>query len=285
MSVADKALWIIERNSSEQLTLNSIAVACNVSRSHLANAFGTASGWPVMKYLKARRLSEAAKQLADGAPDILAVALEFGYGSHEAFTRAFRDHFGATPEQVRNSRSLDDLTLTSALRLRSGHVRPPIPALRRLDKLRVAGLSAPCSFDATGNIPAQWQRFITEYYEDIPFKVKRMPIGICQEPDDEGCFEYMCAAEVKEFVSRRKLLTYLEIEPKTYAVFEHRDHVSTIFDTYSAIWNESLPALARAVADGHALEFHNDAFDPYTGYGGLTIWIPLENSTKGEVVR
>lgn len=37
-----------------------------------------------------------------GAPDILAVALVgAGYGSHEAFTRAFRQHFGVTPEQFR----------------------------------------------------------------------------------------------------------------------------------------------------------------------------------------
>ena len=98
MSLADKALWVIERNSSRELTLGSIAAACNVSRSHLANAFGTASGWPVMAYLRARRLSEAARRLAAGAPDILSVALEFGYGSHEAFTRAFREQFGATPE-------------------------------------------------------------------------------------------------------------------------------------------------------------------------------------------
>ena len=280
MSIADKALWIIERNSNQQLTLNAIAAACEVSRSHLANAFGTASGWPVMKYLKARRLSEAAKQLANGAPDILTVALEFGYGSHEAFTRAFRDQFGATPEQIRNNRSVDGLGITPALRLRNGQARPPVPTLRSLDRLRVAGLSEPCSFGATVNIPAQWRKFVSEHYEDIPNKVERMPIGICRTPDDEGCFEYMCAAEVETFGSRRKPLTYLDIDPGTYAVFEHRDHVSTIFDTYSAIWNEALPALARTVADGPALEFHNDEFDPDTGHGGLTIWIPLENQPK-----
>ena len=61
MSLADKALWVIERNSGNELTLGSIAAACKVSRSHLANAFGTASGWPVMAYLRARRLSEAAR--------------------------------------------------------------------------------------------------------------------------------------------------------------------------------------------------------------------------------
>jgi len=275
MSVADKALWIIERNSEKHLSLNAIASACDVSRSHLANAFGTASGWPVMKYLKARRLSEAAIRLARGAPDILTVALEFGYGSHEAFTRAFRDHFGKTPEQVRSSGSVKGLGLTAALRLTSGQARPPIPRIQSLGRLRLVGLSAPCSYDKTIAIPAQWQNFISNHYDAIPDTTEAMPIGVCRAPDDEGCFEYMCAAEVSAFGPRREPLTHLDLEPRTYAVFDHRGHVSTIFDTYAAIWNEVLPALARPVGDGHVLEFHNDAFDPDSGLGGLTIWIPL----------
>ena len=56
--------------------------------------------------LKARRLTEAACKRADGAPDILSVALDFGYGSHEAFTRASATIW-SNPEQVRNRRDLD----------------------------------------------------------------------------------------------------------------------------------------------------------------------------------
>jgi AraC family transcriptional regulator len=82
MSVVDKALWVIERNSSGELNLTAVAEACGVSRSHLANAFATTTGWPVVRYLRARRLSRAAQTLAQGAPDILALALDAGYGSH-----------------------------------------------------------------------------------------------------------------------------------------------------------------------------------------------------------
>src|ERR687891_2167138 len=71
MSFPDKALWIIERNSTQPLTLDGIAAACGVSRSHLAHAFGTATGLSVMQYVRARRLSAAAQALAGGAPDIL----------------------------------------------------------------------------------------------------------------------------------------------------------------------------------------------------------------------
>lgn len=275
MSVADKALWVMERNSDQPISLVDVATACGVSRSHLAHAFGTATGWPVMKYLKARRLTQAAHRLAAGAPDILSVALEFGYGSHEAFTRAFRDQFGQTPELVRNNGTTEGLATTPPLRLRNGQARPPRPQLKPLGGMKLVGLSAPCSFNETVHIPAQWQRFMSTYYEDIPNKVERMPIGMCEPPDDEGSFRYVCAAEVRTFESRCKELSYFEIEPRTYAVFAHNDHVSTIFDTYTAIWNEALPALARLVADGPVLEFHNDAFDPNSGLGGIQICVPL----------
>ena len=69
-----------------------------------------------MRYMRGRRLSEAARVLANGGADILTVALDFGYGSHEAFTRAFRDQFGVTPESVRAQRHLDNVNLVEAIK-------------------------------------------------------------------------------------------------------------------------------------------------------------------------
>jgi AraC family transcriptional regulator len=277
VTLAEKALWIMERNLQRPLGFNEIAAACGVSRSHLANAFGTATGFAVIKYLKARRLTEAAYRMAGGAPDILSIALEFGYGSHEAFTRAFRDQFGQTPEQVRSRGIVEGLPITPPLRLKNTRARPPLPQIEALGRLKLVGLAAPCSFNETIHIPAQWQRFIQSHYDDIPNRIEAMPIGLCEAPDDEGCFRYICAAEVSGFEGASSALTHMEIVPRTYAVFAHNDHVSTIFDTYLAIWNDALPALPRTAAESPVLEFHNEAFDPGTGLGGLHIWIPLED--------
>ena len=139
--VANKALWSIERNMDRSLSLNSIARACGVSRSHLAHAFGTATGLTVMKYLRARRLSRAAYALANGAPNILAVALDAGYSSHEAFTRAFRDHFSMPPERLRELSSINGLEIMHPLALQSGDSTSlPAPRLERQDRMLVVGL-------------------------------------------------------------------------------------------------------------------------------------------------
>src|ERR1700704_4718090 len=111
MNPAHKALWYIESHLAEELTLDEIAGVAGISRFHMVRAFAAATGLSVMRYVRARRLSEAARALAGGAPDILSVALDADYGSHEAFTRAFRDHFGVTPEAVRGSAHLDNLQL------------------------------------------------------------------------------------------------------------------------------------------------------------------------------
>ena len=92
MNPAQKALWFIESHLAGELSLDTIAAIAGVSRFHLVRAFAAATGFSVMRYVRARRLSEAAQALADGAPDILTIALDSAYGSHEAFSRAFRDH-------------------------------------------------------------------------------------------------------------------------------------------------------------------------------------------------
>lgn len=76
-----RALWHIETHFNEELALDGVAQMAGVSRFHLTRAFGLGAGMPLVKYLRGRRLTEAARALAKGAPDILALALQAGYGS------------------------------------------------------------------------------------------------------------------------------------------------------------------------------------------------------------
>src|SRR5271167_2873076 len=114
MNPVGKALWCIETRLGSDLSLAEVAAFSGVSPFHLVRAFGAATGHSVMRYVRARRLTEAARRLAAGAADILAVALDAGYGSHEAFTRAFREQFGLTPEAVRAQCHLENIELVEA---------------------------------------------------------------------------------------------------------------------------------------------------------------------------
>lgn len=277
ITLVERAAWILERNSQHAHTLAGLADACGVSRSHLAQAFGTATGMGVMAYFRGRRLSQAAQMLAEGAADILTVALEAGYGSHEAFTRAFGDQFGCTPDAVRRRGSVRGLALVAPIDLRaSPSASVGVPRLVACDAVKVVGLSEPCSFATTIRIPEQWQRFMTTFHGAIPGRLDRMPIGLTLPADDEGEFAYVCAIEVRTFDGAPAGLARVDFAPREYAVFEHRGHVSKLYETYAAVWNQALPEAKLTAADAPAIERHHATFDPRSGEGGLSLWIPLE---------
>jgi AraC family transcriptional regulator len=228
-----------------------------------------------MKYLRARRLTRAAEILAGGAPDILTVALDSGYGSHEAFTRAFRDQFDVPPERVRERGSTQGLALIRPLDLKARE-HPALAPPRVIEAaVRAIGLSGRHTFDTVVGIPIQWQAFMATRYGHIPHRVEGIPIGIQNPADDEGGFDYICAAEVTAFGDMPRDLQKIDLAQRRYAVFEHRGHVSTIFDTYSAIWNEALLEHGWLPAQAPVIERHSASFDPQTGEGGLSLWIPL----------
>jgi AraC family transcriptional regulator len=269
-----KALWYIETHSDGVLTLDDISQAAGVSRFHLARAFGYATGLSVMAYLRGRRLSQAAKSLAGGAPDILAVALDAGYSSHEAFTRAFREQFGITPEALRAQGTPNHLNLTEPIRMETNQIALAPPRTEVFGPLLIAGLSERYTDSTSAGIPAQWQRF-APYIGHIPAQVGSVAYGVVCNTDDQGNTEYICGVEVSGFSQLPAEFARLRLPARKYAVFFHAAHISTIRATWSVIWNQRSEI---RIADAPSFERYPESFNPMTGMGGVEIWVPLEHS-------
>jgi AraC family transcriptional regulator len=275
MNPAQKALWFIEGHLGGALTLDEIADVAGVSRFHMVRAFAAATGFSVMRYVRARRLSEAARALAAGAPDILQLALESNYSSHEAFTRAFRDHFGITPEAVRGLARLDNLRLQEPIQMDSTAVdNLQSPRFEKAEAFLVAGVVGRYSAENGAGIPGQWQRF-HQSIDSIPGRIGKVAYGVCCNGDDAGNFDYIAGVEVSEFSGLPREFSRVRIPEQRYAVFTHRDHISSIRRTVNAIWNHWLPSSGLKVADAPNFERYDEKFDPLTGNGGLEIWVPV----------
>jgi AraC family transcriptional regulator len=277
-----RALWHIEQNlRSSDLSMDETARAAGVSRFHLSRLFSTALGQTAISYARARRLSEAAKALAAGAPDILSVALDHGYGSHEAFTRAFRDQFGVTPEAMRAQRSLDSIKLTEPFTVTEQSL-PDIdpPRFETRDAFTVAGLRV--RYDTMGSsgtveIPNQWRRF-APFIGHIPDAVGNLTYGVFYDFDSaEGGFAYIAGAEVSRTDDLPKEFESLRIPKQRYAVFTHRGHISTIPQTMQAIWQKGIVAANLKPADSASFERYDERFNPVTGDGEVEVWMALED--------
>jgi AraC family transcriptional regulator len=276
MNPVDKALWYVETHFAGELTLDEIASVAGVSRYHVSRVFGEAIGQPITRYARGRRLTEAARALAAGASDILTVALEAGYGSHEAFTRAFREQFGLTPETVRAQRRLENLELVEAVTMNHSILAElPEPRFESRAAFLVAGLSVRYDYESCGGgIPAQWQRF-TPYIGNLPGQVGGVAYGVRYNSDDSG-LDYMCGVEVGEFSQLPPDLSRVRVPANRYAVFQHSGHVSEIRSTWYTIWNRWLPKSGHSLADAPDFERYGEDFDGRTGRGTVEIWVPLK---------
>ena len=276
MNPAQKALWFIESHLADALTLDEIAGVGGISRFHMVRAFGAATGLSVMRYVRARRLSEAARALANGAPDILTLALDADYGSHEAFTRAFRDHFGVTPEAVRASTCLDHIKLQEPILMDSTLTdNLQAPRFQTGKPLLVAGIGERYTCETSAAIPGQWRRF-HQSVANFPGRIGPVAYGVCCNADDAGNFDYIAGVEVADFSDLPREFSRVRIPEAKYAVFTHSDHISTIRRTVNTIWNHWLPASGLKAADAPNFERYDENFDPLTGNGGLEIWIPVK---------
>ena len=274
---AGKALWFIENHFDRDISLDDIADAVGVSRFHMTRVFDTRMGMPVMTYVRARRLAVAAKRLAAGAPDILSVALDAGYNSHEAFTRAFVTVYGVTPEAVRDRNLLDQLKLQEAILMDQVKLDSASPHHLEKDGVKLlAGMNGRYTPKTSADIPSLWQSFVP-YLDDMPYYAgpAYTTYGVCYNQSDTG-FDYLCAVEVRDGADLPPAFTTVRLEPQTYAVFPHKGHISGLRSTWAAIWDKWLPETGLQVLPAPFFEKYGPEFNGRTGEGGLEVWVPVE---------
>ncbi|MEI5583816.1 MULTISPECIES: AraC family transcriptional regulator [unclassified Agromyces] len=90
----------IEEHLTEEIDLTGLASQAGTTEYHLRRMFSSLAGMPLSEYIRRRRMTVAASDVLAGR-DLLGVAVRFGYGSTEAFGRAFRSVHGVAPGDVR----------------------------------------------------------------------------------------------------------------------------------------------------------------------------------------
>ncbi len=106
---------LIEQRLDDPLSLEELSAEVGLSPFHFHRLFRGLTGETVAVYARRLRLQRAAQRLGQGADDILQIALDAGYGSHEAFTRAFTRQFGVSPSTFRQARRQTRIPMQHAL--------------------------------------------------------------------------------------------------------------------------------------------------------------------------
>lgn len=102
LEILAAALAYIEENLSSDIRTEDVAQACYCSKTSLENIFRCINGHSVREYMIRRRMMQAAKRMAANPEEnLLEIALDCGYGTHESFSRAFKSVWNCNPSEFR----------------------------------------------------------------------------------------------------------------------------------------------------------------------------------------
>ncbi|MCM1283361.1 MAG: helix-turn-helix domain-containing protein [Muribaculaceae bacterium] len=97
------SLTYIEQHIGENIRTEVICQNCGCSKSALEKVFRCVNGISVHDYITRRKMMYAALEISRNASrNILDIALDYGYTSNEAFSRAFKRIWNCKPSEFRN---------------------------------------------------------------------------------------------------------------------------------------------------------------------------------------
>ncbi len=102
IAALNRLVDLVEEHLTDDLDITEASRGLGTTEYHLRRMFSSLAGMPLSEYVRRRRMAVAAADvLGDG--DLLGIAVRFGYGSTEAFGRAFRSVHGVSPGDVRRN--------------------------------------------------------------------------------------------------------------------------------------------------------------------------------------
>nr|WP_203592506.1 MULTISPECIES: AraC family transcriptional regulator [unclassified Streptomyces] len=103
MDRLNQILEHIEDRLDQQVDVAELARLAATSEYHLRRMFSALAGMPLSEYVRRRRLTVAGAEVLADQESLLDIAVRYGYGSGEAFARAFRTMHGIGPGEARRT--------------------------------------------------------------------------------------------------------------------------------------------------------------------------------------
>ncbi len=294
-----KTLNHIEDHLGEEIQIEELAQAAALSVFYYQRLFARLVKASVRDYIKLRRLAKSLTMLRDKENRIIDIAMEYGFGSHVTYTRAFKDTYGITPSQYRDTpiglHNFDkpDLLLCYIV------VDEGVPLIRDglVLEMNRKSLEEPVSFiGVTGYYPFQygkmfgertgvdtvdeiWSRFFGAL-PNIPHMSEGRWVGVSYHGDaPDGYSSYFVGAEVKKGMERFGF-SHWQLPVREYVVcgFESENSEQKMINLgkamkYTRFWLKK----HDLIADGFFPEMY---YKNTSDISYVELWIPFKKRGK-----
>jgi AraC family transcriptional regulator len=282
-----RAVDYIEDNLNDDLHMDVISKIAGFSKWHFQKVFSAAVGDSLKEYIRSRRLTKAMLELST-EKRILDIALDAGFESQEAFTRAFKSMYEMTPGDCRKQGT--HLSYKKKLKITQEYLdhlygginmEPVFKTLPEIKMIGFAGNFISVRSPEKNNmvvIPKLWQSYMPRRHE-IKNTVSPRDIGVCYPLDEKTHPEecgYIAGAEVTSFDEIPEGMTGFTIPASDYAVFTHKGVLDTIEHTMNYIFGSWLPKSGKKLKMAPDIEMYDQKFKLNQPESELDIYIPIE---------
>jgi AraC family transcriptional regulator len=259
-----RALEFIEDNITGDLSLYDISAAAGFSVPHFYRLFRRLTGDTVGAYIERRKISATARELLKTNKTIACIAYEYGFESHDVFTRTFARVYGMTPKKFRESGGVPPLKRQTVIaKERKANNQQMNFSIIHSKEVEVVGMECNATkWDADGAIGRLWSDFLLRTGEIRNAADPMIMYGICEHENCEGDdFRYMAAIKVKCIEAIPPGMVSRSIQEKTYLQADVPDSIS-VPDAYTATIGYA-KSLGYEIEDYDDIEVYHDVFtDP-----------------------
>ena len=286
ISALNRLVDEVEEHLTEELDVSGLARTLGTTEYHLRRMFSSLAGMPLSEYLRRRRMTVAAADVVRGEDDLLNIAVRHGYGSTEAFGRAFRAVHGAGPGDVR--RDGGPLRTQPQLRFRLT-VEGSTPMDTRIVERPAFGLvghAARVPLIHHGVNP-HIQQHVTALPAEEHARLKTLgntePAGLLQVCDDldpdstEGSeLTYLHGVAISHNTPTPNDLDTIEVQAGRWAVFNTSGpYPQTLQNTWAATATEWFPSNPWRLRPGPSIVAVLERADDFST-ATCELWLPVE---------
>ncbi|AOY77844.1 AraC family transcriptional regulator [Clostridium formicaceticum] len=278
------SIQIIENNLRSKISVIDISKELGFSFYYYCRLFKSITGYSPKSYILARKITESIAELIETDIRIIDLALEFGFGSSEAYTRAFYKIINKNPSEIRRKGTINRQLLLQPITdnelKKFEHALDKEPEVVSLDEIKLVGIPFYYDLSIGNDLTEQWS-LLTQNLSVIPNVKKPLEFYQLQfwfpDQDNDNIYFYVAVAVDKlELIPIQ--LTAKTIPAQTYFKFRHKGLANQVGHTYRYIYEEWLPATDYKLPGHFNFEYYGDEhLGPYNENSISEIYIPIEN--------
>lgn len=277
----------VETHLGEEINIDALAVSMGTTGYHARRMFSSLAGMPLSEYVRRRRMTVAVADVT-GGEDLLTIAIRYGYGSVEAFGRAFRSVHGVSHGDVRRHGGPLRTQPTLRFRLTVEGSFPMEARIRERPAFRLIGHAARVPLIYKGVNP-HIQQHIASLPRDEHERLKALcgtdPRGLLQvsadvDPDYlEGSeLTYLHGVAVEATSEVPSDLDVIDVDAGEWVVFRTSGpHPAALQEAYATSASEWFPSNPWRLRPGPSIVVILDRTEDFS-HATCEIWFPVERS-------